>query len=485
MQITYMGLSEYFKRCISKAKQEKYVVILSLIARYSDAKEAYDKLEKDWASLNDLTYDKMLVVFSLPRARSKASFFHTPGKPIYVGKLCPFVELLNGNGIEDNNGHILREDEGIDWKLKHSQTITEFVQDFKIPREKIPCLFAYDLNADRQTVIPIYHNTDIYATIKGVIEEIAEYGRRQCEIEDALEKYAQIEAYYNLYADLERRSNGGDSKQNVAIRKVLYGEESFKDMKDTIIDSKIRHDLKRLGQWKRHYMDLFESETDRKLEYTSLKEKRVEILKEYEKVWEKVKVIPIKDEGGREKETEEQILCDLLNACVCLQEDSKYFNELENPRNDNIRNLLKMAGHDVKDQTRRGLSASGMDAGEIDILIEEDGHTVTIIEALNLSYVDATKLDEHIDKIYGYDTVGNKFNVILVYVKTRDFADFCKRYYAHIKEHEYVYTLISSENDIKIGNSEYADLRVMKTIHDRNGCEVSLYHMCLLFREKN
>lgn len=483
MQITYMGLSEYFKRCILKAKKEKYVVILSLIARYSDAKEAYDKLEKDWASLNDLTYDKMLVVFSLPRARSKASFFHTPGRPIYEGKLCPFVELINGNGIEDNNGPILHEDERIDWKLRHSQAITEFVRDFNIPREKIPCLFAYDLKTDRQTVIPINHNTDIYASIKGVIEKIVEYGRRKCEIDDELKKYAQIEAYYNLYTDLEKLSKEGTTKQDIAIRKVLYGEKSFKEMKEAIVDSKIRRDLKRLGQWKRHYVDLFESETDMKLEYASLKEKREEILKGYEEIWEEMKIIPIKNEGGRENE--EQILCDLLNACVCLQEDSKYFNELENPRNDNIRNLLKMAGHDVKDQTRRGLSASGVDAGEIDILIEEDRHTVTIIEAMNLSYVDTTRLDEHIDKIYGYDTVGNKFNVILVYVKTKDFADFCQRYYAHIKEHEYVYTLISSENDIKIGNLGYSDLRVMKTIHDRNGYEVTLYHICLLFRERD
>ena len=478
-----MGLSEYFKRCILKAKKEKYVVILSLIARYSDAKAAYDKLEKDWASLNDLTYDKVLMVFSLPRARHKASFFHTPGKPNYEGKICPFVELINGKRIEDNNGYIRYEDEGIDWKQRHSQTITEFVRDFNIPRDKIPCLFVYDLKTDKQTVIPINQNTDIYTTVKGVIEKIVEYGRRQCEIEDELEKYAHIEAYYNLYEELEKVSSEGSSKQDAAIRKVLYGEKTYKEVKEAIGDSKIRRDLKRLGQWKRQYVDLFESKTDRRLEYESLTQKRLETLEGYEKIWEEVKIIPIKEASGGEDD--QQILCDLLNACICLQEDSKYFNELENPRNDNVRNLLKMAGHDVKDQTRRGLSATGMDAGEVDILIEEDGHTVTIIEALNLSYVDATKLDEHIDKIYGYDTVGNKFNVILVYVKTKNFADFCKRYYEHIKEHKYAYALISSESDIQIGKAAYSDLRIMKTIHDRNGYEVSLYHICVLFRERD
>lgn len=49
MLVTYIGLSEYFQRCIPKAKKQKYVLILALIARYADAQELYDKLETDWA----------------------------------------------------------------------------------------------------------------------------------------------------------------------------------------------------------------------------------------------------------------------------------------------------------------------------------------------------------------------------------------------------------------------------------------------------
>ena len=57
MQVTYIGLSEYFERCIPEAKREGYLFIISLIARYSDAQDLYEKLEKDWASMNDLTGD--------------------------------------------------------------------------------------------------------------------------------------------------------------------------------------------------------------------------------------------------------------------------------------------------------------------------------------------------------------------------------------------------------------------------------------------
>ena len=85
MQVTYIGLSEYFQRCIPKAKRKGYFLIISLIARYSDAQDLYEKLEKDWASLNDLTGDKILFVFSTPKARKRASFFHIPGKEPYEG----------------------------------------------------------------------------------------------------------------------------------------------------------------------------------------------------------------------------------------------------------------------------------------------------------------------------------------------------------------------------------------------------------------
>ena len=47
MIVTYIGLSEYFRRCIPKAKTKGYALIISLIARYSDAQNLYERLEKD------------------------------------------------------------------------------------------------------------------------------------------------------------------------------------------------------------------------------------------------------------------------------------------------------------------------------------------------------------------------------------------------------------------------------------------------------
>ena len=44
-----VSYTHLFERCIPQAKREGYLFIISLIARYSDAQDLYEKLEKDWA----------------------------------------------------------------------------------------------------------------------------------------------------------------------------------------------------------------------------------------------------------------------------------------------------------------------------------------------------------------------------------------------------------------------------------------------------
>ena len=99
MELTYIGLSEYYRKFIPKAKEKKYIWVISLIARYADAEKLYDKLESDWASLNDLTNNKILFIFSSPEVRKRASFLHRWGKASYVGYMCPFIEVLNGEDV--------------------------------------------------------------------------------------------------------------------------------------------------------------------------------------------------------------------------------------------------------------------------------------------------------------------------------------------------------------------------------------------------
>ena len=174
-----------------------------------------------------------------------------------------------------------------------------------------------------------------------------------------------------------------------------------------------------------------------------------------------------------------EILKQLLSSCVKLQANAIYYNATEDQRNDYIRDILDTAGYDVKDQTRRGLSPSGKAAGEVDILIKEHGFPITIIEALNLDSFNKAYLDKHIDKIYNYDTAGNKFNIILSYVTASNFIDFCDKYFEHIKKHKYPFAIQVSEDNVVIGEFLYSDIKIMKTVHNRNGCETVLYHVCI------
>lgn len=305
MIVTYIGLSEYFQKCISKAKNAGYIMIISLIARYSDAQDVYARLEKDWASLNDLTGDKILFVFSTPRVRERASFFHTHGKESYEGVMCPFVELLNGRDVENNNGPFEYLYDGynkIDWKQKHSQTITEFAMNYRIPEKEIPCLFMYDLIQNRYRGIPIGQGMDIYAMIKAIVEEIADYREKKEDIKAQLEKYNNIEQYYSLYERLENEAQKGNSKQCIAIRMVLQEAEMYKKVKDDILDEKIKKDLKRIGQWKRQYLIPFEKDENSKEWYRALKKEELSIENDLNLMWDNIEnVIKEKESEKRKK----------------------------------------------------------------------------------------------------------------------------------------------------------------------------------------
>lgn len=174
----------------------------------------------------------------------------------------------------------------------------------------------------------------------------------------------------------------------------------------------------------------------------------------------------------------EVVFRDLFNACIKLQKNTTFTNVSEDQRNDFIRDILETAGYQIKDQTRQGKSTSGKASGEIDILIHDKGKPISIIEALNLNGLVTAYLDEHIDKIYKYDTLGNAFNFLVSYVKVKEFGEFWDKYVKHIKNYKYPYALVDVNENIQ-REYEYADIRYIITIHNRNGKETILYHICM------
>lgn len=173
----------------------------------------------------------------------------------------------------------------------------------------------------------------------------------------------------------------------------------------------------------------------------------------------------------------------LYRICCKLQANSKYINASEDERNDYIRDMLDRENYVIKDQTRRGLSASRESAGEIDLLVEKDNMPFTVIEALNLNSLNKDYLGKHLDKIYTYDTTGNLFNVCLVYAEVKEFASFCGKYCAYVEKHNYPYPILEFNDSI---DDEYvgSEIKIMTTTHNRSGKPTKLYHICVKILSK-
>lgn len=168
----------------------------------------------------------------------------------------------------------------------------------------------------------------------------------------------------------------------------------------------------------------------------------------------------------------------IVRACINLQARKFYSNSSEDERNDYIGDILGAIGYTVKDQTRRGSSSTGKDAGEVDIFISKDGMPFTIVEAMNLHSVDVGYINKHLDKVFLYDTAGSKFNVCLSYVKVADFSSFWAKYTAHVSNYCYTVPLLYADTSID-DEYKFTELRVMNTLHNRSGRTVSLYHICV------
>lgn len=178
-----------------------------------------------------------------------------------------------------------------------------------------------------------------------------------------------------------------------------------------------------------------------------------------------------------------QALDKLITACLKMQGLILYRGgAAENDRNKFVANLLESGGYLNKDQTQWSISHEGKMPGEIDIfLVDTDGKPYIIVEALNLDSLRADYVDLHIDKIFKYDVNGLENNVILVYSEAKKFNPLWERYVKYIKEHQYPYAFKSFE---ELAEYKYANLKVGKAKHNREGQEVFLYHIFVDLQEQ-
>ena len=139
----------------------------------------------------------------------------------------------------------------------------------------------------------------------------------------------------------------------------------------------------------------------------------------------------------------------------------------------NARDMLSFKGYnEVKDQTRHGISASGKDAAEVDILLTKAGREIAIFEGLKLDSVSTVYIDAHIDKaIVNYNALGTA-TFLVAYVNSVDFESFWKRYSDHVRQYDFPLQIKRPFNVLPYPN---AAARVATLILTRDGFDFPVY----------
>lgn len=170
----------------------------------------------------------------------------------------------------------------------------------------------------------------------------------------------------------------------------------------------------------------------------------------------------------------ELVLSDLIKVGERLCSNPTYDgNSSENSINDFFRDALSFMGYnEVKDQTRHGISDSGKDAGEVDILITKDGKEVAIYEGLKLSSVGTLYIDEHIEKsIVNYNALGTA-TFVVAYVSTSDYDGFWNKYFRHLQDTKLP---LDIKRAIQVVPHPNASTRLAKMILSRDGYDFPVY----------
>jgi len=179
--------------------------------------------------------------------------------------------------------------------------------------------------------------------------------------------------------------------------------------------------------------------------------------------------------------TANAILADLIRIGERVCSNVTYRNSTsENSINDFFRDTLSLMGYsEVKDQTRHGISTSGADAGEVDILITKEGKEVAIFEGLSLSSVNTSYIDEHIRKaIINYNALGTA-TFVVAYVTVADFEGFWERYTTHLKSFQFP---LQIKQQLNVKPNINAAIRIAEMILSRDGFDFPVYFMAMNLR---
>lgn len=181
-----------------------------------------------------------------------------------------------------------------------------------------------------------------------------------------------------------------------------------------------------------------------------------------------------------------QELTKLLIDQLCIMMDRKQSHKLEDIHNDALATRLEQDGYIPLDQTRRGVTGTAGNPGELDILVKSNSNVkVSIIEALRESSCGPANnnISSHLNKLLNdYDTCGLKVNYLITYCEAVNFGNFWDNYVIYMNQINAKSGFSSSIPQISFTDtntliSNFSEIRVGRGVYNRNGRELEVYHI--------
>ena len=146
-----------------------------------------------------------------------------------------------------------------------------------------------------------------------------------------------------------------------------------------------------------------------------------------------------------------------------------------------LNHRLSWFGLTLCDQKRMGKAPSGIGVGESDGLILDSRNVpISIFEALNLSYLNNTTIDEHLNKISDYDLLGLSPVFIVSYCYFSNFTSKVKQYLLNLKGKQYDgFKNVDKDNHEIIGLITEPTLITAVEYRFREDKKVAIYHLLI------
>ena len=169
MIVTQLSLAEYFDLIVERATYGGYKWVIMFIGRKAEAEKIYNEIENCWASLNDLTNNRIAFVFSASIHIRDNSFYKFPHQEPYRGRMCPFARIVGKDTFRDNVGdfeYLCHHFQSYNWKELHTQSITEFIEKNEIRECDLPGLFVYNVYLRQTKYIRLKDEEGIYSLLR-------------------------------------------------------------------------------------------------------------------------------------------------------------------------------------------------------------------------------------------------------------------------------------------------------------------------------